>query len=168
MRDRINELFQLFKANGFQLFLVGGAVRDMFLRNKELNEIEDFDFATNATPTQMVGILVPRKLFTIGEKFGTLGLWDNKFQITTYRQEIYEDHSRFPTVNFVEDLREDLVRRDFTINALAMSPNWEPVDFFGGQEDWKQGILRTPLRPDQTFKEDPLRMLRAFRFMSRY
>lgn len=168
MREKINELFGLFKEAGFQLYMVGGSVRDIFLRGVSFEDISDYDFATDAIPEQIIHVLHPRQVFTVGEKYGTVGLYDNTFQITTFRKEFYEPGSRFPVVGYVNELREDLVRRDFTINSLAMDSDWNLIDMFEGRSDWTKCTLRTPRDPERTFEEDPLRMLRAFRFLAQF
>lgn len=170
MRERINGLFKLFQESGFQLFMVGGAVRDIFLRGVSFADISDYDFATDAIPEKIKQVLQPLRctIFTVGEKFGTIGTYNNSFQITTFRTDKYKPGSRFPEVEFSQELREDLSRRDFTFNSLAMDSDWNLIDLFGGQNDWKNCFLRTPLNPDQTFQDDPLRMLRAYRFLAQF
>jgi len=162
-------LFKAFSNAGKELYLVGGYVRDQLLGL----ENHDFDFATNALPEETIAILKKAgyKAIPLGIEFGTVITHDPKpeedleFQITTYRcKENYKKGSRKPTVVFGGNLREDLIRRDFTINAMAMDSDGEITDLFGGIEDLEKKVIRTPLNPVVTFEEDPLRMLRAFRF----
>jgi putative nucleotidyltransferase with HDIG domain len=162
------------------IYLVGGSVRDYLLGN----EPKDYDFATALLPEEVEARIITSgcKAYTIGKKFGTIGmklkLENGKYEyveITTYRGEEYDQltkstlaRSRKPTVNFITEIHEDLSRRDFTINSLAMDKNGNIKDFFGGQEDLKNKILRTVGVPKQRFKEDPLRILRAIRFAAKY
>ncbi len=165
-------LFRLFRQNGEELFLVGGYVRDMLLARKT----EDYDFATSARPELTKDILESNgfRAIPIGMEFGTVaavintGSEPTPIQITTYRcAESYRKGSRHPDVVFGSNLEEDLVRRDFTVNAIAMDENGVIIDPLGGRKDLKGKIIRTPLNPEETFSEDPLRMLRAFRFACR-
>ncbi len=165
----VYKLSQLFADKGFEFHLVGGSVRDALLGN----EIADFDIATNARPDEIVEIVEPiaQHLWKQGESFGTIGLryQETDFEITTYRQEIYVQESRKPTVQFGDDLQTDLSRRDFTINAMAFSlPNAELIDPFNGLADLMDKKLKTPLEPELSFSDDPLRMMRAARFIARF
>jgi len=163
----MERLFKLFNNAGKELFLVGGAVRDHILRGIPLKDIEDWDFGTDALPEESIEILEKdgRKVWTLGIAFGTIE--GENFQITTFRKEIYRSLSRFPEVEFGQDLQTDLERRDFTINAMALSPKGL-IDPFDGVTDWGKGILRTPMDPHLTFRDDPLRMLRCFRFVAKF
>jgi len=150
---------------GIDLFLVGGAVRDLIL-NKTL---QDLDFTTPETPDTVEKAILEAgyKPFLIGKKFGTVGFnLDSKIlvEITTFRSERYLDKNRKPEVEFVTDLNEDLSRRDFTINSMAMNSSGELFDFYGGVEDLEKGIIRSVGAAKKRFREDPLRMLRAIRF----
>ncbi len=165
-------LFRLFRENGEELFLVGGYVRDRLLGR----ETEDYDFATSARPEVTKDILESNgfRAIPIGMEFGTVAAvikTDSgpvEIQITTYRcEESYRKGSRHPDVVFGSNLEEDLVRRDFTVNAIAMDEKGAIVDPLGGRIDLKGKVIRTPLNPEETFSEDPLRMLRAFRFACR-
>ncbi len=165
-------LFRIFHDRGEELYLVGGYVRD-FLLEKATG---DYDFATSALPDVTRNILESGgfKAIPIGMEFGTVatflrcGSEKIEVQITTYRcSESYRKGSRHPDVVFGKNLEEDLTRRDFTINAMAMSEEGIIIDPLGGRRDLEDGIIRTPLEPDVTFREDPLRMLRAFRFACR-
>ncbi len=168
----IKRLFELFHENGEELYLVGGYVRDRLLGS----ENGDYDFATSARPEVTKNILESGgfRAIPIGMEFGTVATVINndtgpvEIQITTYRcKERYRKGSRHPEVVFGKILEEDLVRRDFTINAMAMDENGNIVDPLGGRRDLKNEVIRTPLNPEETFSEDPLRMLRAFRFACR-
>jgi poly(A) polymerase len=161
------ELGQRFVDAGHELSLVGGPVRDLFLGRSS----PDLDFTTDATPDQTVALI--RKwadnFWEIGRAFGTIGLRKAGFQIeiTTYRAEAYDPESRKPVVAFGASLTDDLLRRDFTINAMALRlPSLELVDPFGGVRDLHASLLATPGAPETSFSDDPLRMMRAARFAS--
>ncbi len=166
-------LYDLFRRAGQELYLVGGAVRD-HLRGIALKDLPDLDFATSALPTESARILREGGLpvFTVGSRFGTIGTMlggDGKrreVQVTTFRGEVYVNGSRKPRVTFGKDLQTDLARRDFSINAMAMTADRRLVDPYGGRLDLEQGILRTVGDPRTIFREDPLRTLRAARFIS--
>ncbi|NNF54468.1 MAG: CCA tRNA nucleotidyltransferase [Acidimicrobiales bacterium] len=160
----------LFAAAGYELYLVGGAVRDQVLGLSE--EGEDIDLTTNARPGEVLELLEPvaTAIWRQGEKFGTIGatVEGRAVEVTTYRREIYSSESRKPDVGFGDDLETDLSRRDFTINAMARDVlTGEMVDPFGGHHDLVARRLRTPLSPEISFQDDPLRMLRAARFGAR-
>ncbi len=162
------ELGQLFDRAGFELSLVGGPVRDLFLGQQAL----DLDFTTNALPDQTLQVVAPwaDATWEIGKEYGTIGLRKGQamLEITTYRAEKYDPDSRKPLVAFGSDLTDDLFRRDFTINSMALRlPSLELVDPFGGQKDLEAGLIRTPGTPQDSFSDDPLRMMRAARFASR-
>jgi len=164
----LKELGELFTKNGYEISLVGGPVRDAVLGK----QVKDLDLTTNAKPDEIQKCLKgwADSIWDLGIKFGTVGakLKDYVFEITTYRTEQYEDTSRKPSVEFGKTLEEDLARRDFTINAMALRlPNFELVDIYNGLTDLNNKILRTPLDAQISFSEDPLRMLRAARFMSK-
>jgi poly(A) polymerase len=135
-------------------------------------ESEEYDFTTPAQPDEIERILkgIARNVITIGKEFGTIGcsIDDVVVEVTTFRSEIYRDDSRNPVVSFSTSLDEDLSRRDFTVNAMALKllPEPEMVDPYGGLIDLGSGVLRTPLDPEISFGDDPLRMLRLFRFSS--
>ncbi|GAA1733256.1 CCA tRNA nucleotidyltransferase [Microcella frigidaquae] len=154
-----------FAAAGHELALVGGPVRDAFL-GRPLN---DLDLTTSARPDDIVRIVRPvaDAHWDIGRAFGTIGarLGDHTVEITTYRSDAYSPESRKPEVAFGDTLEGDLVRRDFTMNALALRlPSLTLVDPSGGLDDLFARRLMTPTRPEQSFGDDPLRMLRAVRF----
>jgi poly(A) polymerase len=161
------QLAPLFTAAGYQLFLVGGSVRDAFLGRP----VEDYDFATDARPDRIAEILADwaDAVYTVGATFGTIAaIQDGRtVEVTTFRDEIYRDDSRKPRVTFSDRIEDDLARRDFTINAIALPPmTIEPVDPFGGLVDLAAKRLRTPVDPAVSFSDDPLRMLRLFRFQA--
>jgi poly(A) polymerase len=169
----MHRLFELFKRAGHELYLVGGAVRD-HLRGAALEELLDLDFATSAPPAESARILRAAGLpvFTMGSRFGTVGtiLEDTgrrrEVQVTTFRGEIYVNGSRKPRVTFGKNLTDDLARRDFSINAMAMTAEGDLVDPYGGKRDLDQKLLRTVGDPRMIFREDPLRTLRAARFVA--
>lgn len=159
------ELGELFAAAGYEFALVGGPVRDMFLGRS----VVDLDFTTDAAPEQtlQVGSQWADAVWDIGARFGTIGFKKDGWQleVTTYRAEKYDPTSRKPEVVFGEHLDEDLFRRDFTVNAMALRlPELQLVDPFGGVKDLARGVLRTPGTPEDSFSDDPLRMMRAARF----
>ena len=163
----VMSLAQLFDAAGFEFAIVGGPVRDLLLHRT----LSDLDFTTNATPDEIIKLITPwaDTVWDVGIRFGTVGArrGDLEAEITTYRSEIYRDESRNPEVTFGTDLAADLIRRDFTINAMAVKlPSLEFVDLFGGISDLMKRIIRTPREPELSFSDDPLRMMRAARFAS--
>lgn len=163
------QLGERFAAAGYQLYLVGGSVRDAFLERRD--DDFDFDFATDARPDDIQHLLSDwaDAVFTVGKTFGTIGAIKDghDVEVTTFRKEIYRDDSRKPHVEFSDDIETDLSRRDFTINAMAMAfPDVTPVDPYGGATDLAARVLRTPLGPDVSFSDDPLRMVRLFRFQA--
>jgi len=172
-RNPLTQLYELFQAAGHELYLVGGAVRDHLL-GAPLERLPDLDFATSAAPSESVRILrrAAYPVFTVGSRFGTVGtvLTDQRLrreiQITTYRGEVYTNGSRKPQVTFGRDLESDLARRDFSINAMAMTADRRLIDPYGGEHDLARRILRTVGEPATIFREDPLRMLRAARFIA--
>ncbi|RNE66941.1 CCA tRNA nucleotidyltransferase [Cryobacterium tepidiphilum] len=161
----VARLANAFASAGHELALVGGPVRDAFLGR----ETHDLDFTTDATPEQVLEIVKPiaRAHWDIGRAFGTIGaqVGDETVEITTYRTDSYDGQSRKPEVVFGTSLEEDLIRRDFTVNALALRlPEVKLVDPAGGIDDLLAGRLRTPISPQVSFGDDPLRMMRAARF----
>lgn len=172
MSEDVSELARLFGAEGHELYLVGGSVRDALLGR----DGDDLDFATDARPDtiERIGGTWANSCYLAGKAFGTIGLVKNHrtYEITTYRSEMYRDDSRKPVVTFSDDLVEDLSRRDFTVNAMAIrvptTPNAQPemIDPNGGLADIASRELRTPMDPEVSFGDDPLRMLRLFRFVS--
>ena len=161
------QLGERFAAAGHRLFLVGGVVRDLVLGR--LVPSADFDFATDATPTETTRLLRgwADAVYLVGVRFGTVGArsGDRVVEITTFRQEAYAEEHRKPAVTFAKDIETDLSRRDFTINAMAMElPSGTLVDPYGGVRHLAERTLDTPLEPEIAFSDDPLRMLRAARF----
>ncbi|MBO2453544.1 CCA tRNA nucleotidyltransferase [Actinomadura barringtoniae] len=162
-----DELGARFAAAGHELALVGGPVRDALLRRAG----KDVDLTTDAPPQKVLEIINgwADNVWTIGIEFGTVGLRKNghELEITTYRSESYDPKSRKPEVSYGTSLVEDLRRRDFAVNAMAARlPGYEFVDPFGGLTDLQRKVLRTPGRPEDSFSDDPLRMMRAARFAS--
>lgn len=160
-----------FVAAGFNLYLVGGIVRDLLL-DRELT-LPDLDFTTDATPQQIKDVLAPiaDSVWDQGIKFGTIGarFGDRRYEITTHRGESYSPDSRKPEVQFSDDVDADLGRRDFTVNAMALAlPEPRLIDPFGGADDLVEKRLRTPFSPAMSFGDDPLRMMRAARFIAGY
>ena len=165
------ELSALFSASGYRLYLVGGVVRDAMLGR--LSQDSDLDFTTDSAPDDTEKILAgwADAVWTQGKRFGTIGARKDKkyFEITTHRGDSYEPDSRHPRVVFSEAIEADLARRDFTVNSMALSlPDLRLIDPFDGAVDLAGSRLRTPLAPETSFSDDPLRMLRAARFIAGY
>ena len=170
LRERAPQAFDLaaqFKAAGFRLALVGGPVRDSLLGRLG----NDLDFTTNARPDDTKKILKKwaTDVWDVGIKFGTIGAKKDNvtYEITTYRADSYESDSRKPEVNFGDSIEGDLLRRDFTVNAMAIeltTSTPEFIDPHSGVTDLLKRVLRTPSSPELSFSDDPLRMLRAARF----
>jgi poly(A) polymerase len=164
----INTLAEAFRAQHKQLYIVGGTVRDVLLHREESN---DEDLATDATPGEIKRIVAPTHptaIVLVGERFGTVRLHYSNYiiEITTFRSEQYNPNSRKPEVCFGTVLEDDLLRRDFTINAMACHPlTGQIIDPFGGRQDLEAHVLRAVgNEPGKRFDEDPLRLLRAVRF----
>jgi poly(A) polymerase len=172
LSEEVWSLSDLFREQGFDLYLVGGSVRDALLGRPGT----DLDFTTNARPDEIIEVVQrwAHSTYLAGKDFGTIGLVRDgePYEITTFRSEIYRDDSRNPVVAFSEDIEEDLSRRDFTVNAMALKiPSStddlpEMIDPYDGLVDLVEKKLRTPEGPEVSFGDDPLRMLRLFRFMS--
>ena len=163
----LQRIGERFAAAGHAISLVGGPVRDALLGR--LSEETDLDFATDAHPDQVLALLDgwADAVWDVGIRFGTVGarIDGREVEITTYRTEAYESASRKPDVAYGTELSEDLSRRDFTINAMAMTlPDLAFVDEFSGIEDLAARRIRTPMTAQQSFDDDPLRMMRAARF----
>ncbi|MDQ1130029.1 CCA tRNA nucleotidyltransferase [Microbacterium sp. SORGH_AS_0888] len=163
----VETLGRAFADAGHELAIVGGPVRDA-LRGVGAH---DLDFTTDARPDDILAIVTPisSTQWDIGRAFGTIGarVRGEQVEITTYRADSYDGATRKPTVSFGDKLEEDLVRRDFTVNSMALRiPGPTLVDPTGGVEDLVRGVLRTPAEPAISFGDDPLRMLRAARFAS--
>src|SRR6202020_1869949 len=164
----VAELGELFTRAGHERALVVVQVRDVFLGGRP----KDLDLTTDAVPERVLEITRAwaDRTWTVGVEFRTVGLrkGDEIFEITTYRSEAYEARSRKPEVKYGTSLVADLERRDFTINAMAARlPSFELVDPFGGLAALKEKVIRTPGRPEDSFSDDPLRILRAARFAAR-
>lgn len=158
---------QKLRAAGYEARLVGGCVRDM-LRGCEPN---DWDICTSARPEQMLEVFAADRVIPTGLQHGTLTvLMDGQpLEITCYRAESGYSDSRHPDrVDFVSDIRQDLSRRDFTVNAMAWDGETGLIDLFGGAEDLRRGVIRCVGEPSERFSEDALRILRALRFAARF
>lgn len=163
-----DELGRRFGAAGHELHLVGGSVRDALLGRLG----DDLDFCTDARPEQTLALVKgwAEAIWETGREFGTIGVQKNglRIEITTFRAEAYDGVTRNPVVEYGDNLLDDLRRRDFTINAMAVSlPGHAFTDPFGGLEDLANGLIRTPDAPSRSFGDDPLRMLRAARFAAK-
>ncbi|CAN5521252.1 CCA tRNA nucleotidyltransferase [soil metagenome] len=175
--DEARPLAERFTAAGHRIYLVGGIVRDQLL-GRPLEPTTDIDLTTDARPaaTRELVAGLADAVWTQGEHFGTIGcrLAGREYEITTHRAEAYRPDSRKPEVAFADAVEVDLSRRDFTVNAMALalpgSSGAQPelIDPYGGAVDLAAGRLRTPLSPEESFTDDPLRMLRAARFMAGY
>ncbi len=178
-------LTERFRAAGHRLYLVGGTVRDLLVDSGRADF--DLDLTTDARPDQIKACLEgwADAIWNQGEKFGTIGAHkinpetgeQRPYEITTFRAEAYTDDSRKPHVVFADEIETDLSRRDFTVNAMALELTGDGssgeaapvlVDPFDGAVDLATRTLRTPMGPDVSFSDDPLRMLRAARFIARY
>jgi poly(A) polymerase len=162
-----DELARRFAAAGHQVHLVGGPVRDALLGRLG----NDLDFCTDAHPEQTMALLKgwAESIWETGREFGTIGAARHglRLEITTFRADTYDRVGRNPTVRYGTSLHDDLRRRDFTINAMAVSlPEHTFTDPYGGLEDLARRVIRTPGTPQESFGDDPLRMLRAARFVS--
>ncbi|GLF96768.1 CCA tRNA nucleotidyltransferase [Streptomyces yaizuensis] len=160
-----DDLARRFQEAGFRLALVGGSVRDALLGRLG----NDLDFTTDARPEAVLKIMRPwaDSVWDVGIAFGTVGAQKDGYQIevTTYRSEAYDRTSRKPEVSYGDSIEQDLVRRDFTVNAMAVAlPEKEFIDPHQGLEDLAARVLRTPGTPEESFSDDPLRMMRAARF----
>jgi poly(A) polymerase len=160
-----DEIGRRFAAAGHELHLVGGSVRDALLGRLG----DDLDFATSARPQDTLKVVQgwAEAVWTTGQEFGTIGVARDglRLEITTFRADAYDRLSRNPIVRYGDSLEDDLRRRDFTVNAMAVSvPGHEFADPYGGRVDLAARTLRTPGTPEESFADDPLRMLRAARF----
>ena len=165
----VGELAGRFAAAGHTLALVGGPVRDALLGRLS----DDLDFTTDARPEQVLKLVRgwAEAVWDVGIAFGTVGAQKHgaKLEITTFRSEAYDRDSRKPEVAYGDSIEDDLLRRDFTVNAMAVRLTADPeafefVDPYGGLRDLREGVLRTPGTPEMSFSDDPLRMMRAARF----
>ena len=158
--NQVTEILDRFEKAGYEIYIVGGVVRDALLEK----ELYDWDFATSATPKEILQ-LFPNGFYD--NKFGTVGIenpGERPFEITTFRTEHgYSDNRRPDVVEWGKTLEEDLKRRDFTINAMALDVNMNLIDLYGGQGDLKNKLIRCVGDPNERFSEDALRMMRAVR-----
>ena len=165
-RPLLRHLHEVYAAAGEQLHLVGGSVRDLLLKQAE----HDYDFATSAAPGKTEKLLRkagPDALYTVGKRFGTISarLGDDTVEVTTFRTEHYELGDRHPDVAFAPSIQDDLVRRDLTINSMAVDlASGDLLDPAGGVADLRDRIIRVTGEPRQRFQEDPLRLMRVVRF----
>jgi poly(A) polymerase len=165
--EPIRGLAQAFADAGFELALVGGPVRDAFLGRA----VHDLDFTTSARPDEIEKIVTPlaQATWDVGRAFGTIAaqVGQHTVEITTYRADTYDGTTRKPDVVFGDTLEADLFRRDFTMNAMALTlPDVKLVDPCNGLDDLLAGVLKTPIQPEVSFGDDPLRMMRGARFVS--
>ncbi|OPZ36647.1 MAG: CCA-adding enzyme [Tenericutes bacterium ADurb.BinA155] len=165
MRDPLfNKYAAIYQAHGYLLYMVGGTSRDYLLGIP----YADYDFVTDATPAEEKAFL-PQAQYRFA-KFGSIKVMEgsNEIDITTFRKEgAYLDHRHPDSITFIKDPKEDYLRRDFTINALYITPEDEVLDYCGGQKDLKAGLIRFIGDPETRIEEDPLRILRAERFAKR-
>lgn len=176
--EPVQKLFDAFDEAGYDLYLVGGAVRDWAL-GKSAEELDDLDFCTNARPPQTTAVLEAAgfPIYELGTEFGTVGAivhgpksqgYPKDCQITTYRSaEFYRRGSRHPVVEFGDTIEQDLQRRDFSINSMALDGRGQLVDPYEGKKDLEAGVLRVIGDPVETLAEDPLRILRVGRFIAK-
>ena len=165
--DDVREIIDKIEYNGYEAYIVGGCVRDCVMGTAP----HDYDLCTNALPEKILEIFSDDDIVDAGLKHGTVGVIKNHnvYEITTYRIDgIYSDGRHPDSVQFTSLLKEDLRRRDFTINAMAYNPKTGLVDVFGGRDDIKNGIIRCVGNAKERFSEDALRILRAIRFASRF
>jgi len=165
----LDDIGRRFVERGHSIALVGGPVRDAMLGR--LRDSSDLDFTTDARPREILDILATfaEATWDVGIAFGTVGsrIQGRECEITTYRSEHYDLPSRKPAVDFGDSLEGDLARRDFTINAMALTlPDLDLIDLFAGEADLRTQLIRTPGSPEHSFSDDPLRMMRAARFAS--
>lgn len=161
----VRRVFATLESAGYQVYLVGGSLRDMLLGK----EVHDYDFATDATPEEVMNVFQGERVIPTGMAHGTVTvILDNQpFEITTFRLETtYSDHRHPDGVIFASNLEDDLARRDFTVNALAYNPACGLTDLYGGLHDLLCGTVKAVGLPEERFREDALRILRALRFAS--
>lgn len=171
--EELAPLANRFAAAGHRLYVVGGTVRDLLIGDGSFGTADDIDLTTSARPEDIHECVrdLADAVWNQGERFGTVGarIGERILEITTFRAESYTDDSRKPHVVFADDVETDLARRDFTINAMALeltSDSPTLVDPHSGAVDLVQRVLRTPLSAEESFSDDPLRMLRAARFIT--
>ncbi|NMB03054.1 MAG: HD domain-containing protein [Tissierellia bacterium] len=167
MQKYVNQIIDIIEQGGFEVYLVGGSVRDYLLEIPS----DDIDLATNATPEQIKQLFSFTQVIDTGIKHGTVTViyHQQAYEITTYRTDAtYSDHRRPDQVTFSQSIQEDLARRDFTMNAMAYHPEKGLIDPFGGADDLVNGVLKAVGSASDRFEEDPLRILRGLRFISRF
>lgn len=163
LNDDIKWLFNHFEEHGYKLYLIGGAVRNHLLNIP----YTDYDFTTTAKPDEIIALLCGHKLDCFQKEIGSIKLYlnDNVYEITTMREEFGVQNLRYPlSIKFVDDLKKDVERRDFTINALAYHPNQGIVDYLGGINDLNNRIIKFIKDPNISIVLDPIRLIRALRF----
>ena len=163
--EYILKILERFRSAGYEAFVAGGAVRDSLSGRVP----EDYDLCTSALPSETEALFSDDRVIETGIRHGTVTIvsGNHPVEVTTYRSEgTYSDGRHPDEVRFVRTLREDMGRRDFTVNAMAYSPETGVVDYFGGRNDLEKGILRCVGDPEKRFSEDGLRVMRALRFMS--
>ena len=163
LNKQVKTVLSLLNENGYEAYLVGGAVRNILLKRK----IEDYDVTTDADPNAIRMLFNNYRTYDIGKKHGTITVLidSEKIEITPFRREDeYSDHRHPDKVEFTGNLKDDLKRRDFTINAMCLDRNGDLVDYFGGLEDLNNKLIRCIGDPNTRFNEDALRILRAIRF----
>jgi len=161
----VKHVMTLLENRGFEAYLIGGYVRDLLIGRPT----GDLDMATNASPKAMIELFKDHPLSLIGEKLGTVGvkIEDSWIELTTYRSESTSSNYRHPDeVRFIGSLKDDVLRRDFTINALAINLYGDLIDYTDGLNDLNQKTIRAIGHPEARFEEDALRILRALRFAS--
>jgi poly(A) polymerase len=171
--DALAPLGEVFQNSNKRLYLVGGRVRDLLLDRQ--GPSNDVDLTTDALPEEVKALVrnLASAVWATGERFGTIGCEIDgcTYEITTHRAETYSPDSRKPEVQFTSEIHADLSRRDFTVNAMAIEITGDQptlIDPFDGLKDLAEGVLRTPISPEESFSDDPLRMMRAARFISSY
>ncbi|MBO5926447.1 MAG: CCA tRNA nucleotidyltransferase [Clostridia bacterium] len=166
LTNGVKEIIKNLTINGYEAYAVGGAVRDFCLGKK----IDDYDVTTSATPNEVLEVFKGYKTYLTGIKHGTISVraCGELIEVTTFRTDgNYSDNRRPDTVKFVSSLKEDLKRRDFTVNAMAYNEESGIIDLFGGIEDINNKLIRAVGNPEERFNEDALRILRALRFASK-
>jgi len=162
--DNVNVILDTLHDNGYEAYIVGGCVRDSLLGLQP----KDWDICTSALPPQILEVFNDKRIIETGLKHGTVTivLDDEQYEITTYRTDgNYSDNRHPDSVTFVSNLKEDLARRDFTINAMAYNKQDGLIDYFNGYKDLKNGIISCVGDANERFNEDALRIMRALRFL---
>ena len=161
MTEKAQEVLKIFENNGYNAYIVGGYVRDYLLERKTL----DIDICTNATPKEIMKLFEHVQVSEFSYGSVTIVYKKIKFDITTFRKDIkYEDNRKPIKIKYISNLKEDLLRRDFTINTLCMDSQGNIIDLLNGKEDLDNKLIKTVSSPRQKIKEDSLRILRGVRF----